>query len=819
MNDTYSSRQVGLGITLVSAAMLMTEIILTRLFSVTIGFHFAFLAISVALFGIGAASLLVHVVQDRLSPALTESMLAYGAVVLGTVIVAADLVFILTPPNWNQGVSSYFATSTGHLFLAFCTAAAPFLVGGFVVSLAITRYSRSIHSIYFFDLVGAGAGCLLVIPALQLLGAPLALVLVAAVAAAGGLAFSRGATARGGIVLGWAPPTAIAVLLALIAVEPITDLFRIRAAKGRDLTEEYVEFNRWNSFSMVTVLGAEPGESRRFPGWGLSHHYRGSLPDQKILLIDMGALTALTGFNGDLNSVDHLLHDLSAFAYHIRPEHTKEVCVLGAGGGRDVLSALSAGAEHVTGVEINPLIVEGVVRGDLRDFVGGIYDRPDVTILVDDGRGFIRSTDKKFDLIQISMIDTSAATAAGAYSLTESSLYTVEAFEDYMAHLKPGGLLSVAAVSAPVVDAGARLASMGWRVLRKIGADPALNVVAISTPWLHREHHTMRNVIVKKEPFTEDELKIVRQTSRRLGFQQSYLPGEPLAEASWIGRILHATSERDLARRISGWHLDVSPSTDDRPFFFYQNHLDDAWPIIGLGTTRHPKGVVGMGLPMLLGVAVVALGMAIVFLVVPFLLAREQVRTGKGRAAWDLGYVACLGLGFMFVEIALIQKFTLYLGFPSATLAVVLLVVLTSGAIGSRLFGRVPTQKRRRWLAAALVALAILLIALWQTGIAGTLLGATTGWPVTGRAALTALLLAPIGLLLGMPLPAGLFAVSSRAASRIPWLWAINSATSVLGSVSATIFSMHIGISFTLWIGIALYLLASLLSLRVTASS
>ncbi|MDD5306475.1 MAG: hypothetical protein PHU25_04060 [Deltaproteobacteria bacterium] len=820
MNDQHnsSSRHVGIGISLVSASMLMTEIVLTRLFSVMIGFHFAFLAISVALFGIGTAALVLHLVQHRLPEERTCALLARGSVVLGAVIVLADAALVLVTPGWEGGATGVVnqITSIGYLLFTFCAASSPFLAGGFVVTLAVTRYAPRIHTLYFFDLLGAGLGCLLVIPALSLLGAPLALVLVAAVAAAAGIAFSRAGASVPGRALAWAPATAMAAFVALAALNPLTGLFEVRRAKGRDLERIPVEFNKWNSFSMVTVIGEAPG-TKRFPGWGMSPLYAGEFPDQKRLFIDMGAMTPLTRFDGNLKSVGHLLWDLSAFAYRVRPGETKEVCVLGAGGGRDVLSALASGARHVTGVEINPIIVDDVVKRAFKGFVGGIYDRPDVTALVDDGRGYIRSTRKAFDLIQISMIDTSAATAAGAYSLTESSLYTIEAFGDDLAHLAPGGILTVSAVSAPIVDSGARLAAMAWHALTKRGASPAQSVAVISTRWLGHKNQIMHNVMVKNGRFTPEEIGRVRKGAADLAFRETYVPGHVAGPDNLIEHILTARDAGELDRRIRDLYLDVSASTDDRPFFFYQNRLDDALPVLGLGEARHPKGVMGAGLPVLLRVAVIALGMVILFLLVPIALGRAQLRAGRGRPGWDLSYVACLGLGFMYVEIGLIQSFTLYLGFPTATLAVVLLVLLGGGAAGSRLFGRVEAGKRRRGLAAAMGGLVVLLVGLWQTGLAHGLLDATTGWPLAGRAALTALLLAPCGLLLGMPLPTGLHAVSGRAAPRIPWLWAVNSATSVLGSVSATLFSMHAGISGTLWVGVALYALALLVSLRVTA--
>lgn len=547
----------------------------------------------------------------------------------------------------------------------------------------------------------------------------------------------------------------------------------------------------------------------------MSPKYRGELPERKTLIIDMNAMTPLIKFDGDLDRASHMLHDLSSFVHHVHPWKTPgHVCVIGAGGGRDVLAALVSGAVHVTGVEINPLIVDDVMLGQYRDYTGGLYERPDVTIITDDGRGVVRRSSEKFGVIHLSMVDTSAATAAGAYSLTENSLHTVDAFADYLEHLEPDGLLSVSSVTMPGLAGGAELSALAWKSLRNIGADPSTNVAVISTPWIGRPGCILHNVIVKPEPFDEREITSIRENTRRLGFQVAYLPGEKTRPGTWIGPILTARSESDLAALIEGWNLDVTPATDDRPFFFYQNRLSDLSAMLASGM---PTYLFGNGLFILAKVALIALAMVVLFLLIPVIAARKSIESGSGRAMWDLVYVACLGVGFMCVEIALIQKFTLYLGRPTYTLVVVLFVLLLGGGLGSRLFGRISKSGSIRLrLAIAIGTLLAALFALWIFGLGDLLLASTSGWPAGGRIALTVAILAPIGLLLGMPYPAGLSAVARRAETRIPWLWGINSATSVLGSVMAVLISMHAGISSTLLAGTLLYCVALLVSIKVT---
>jgi SAM-dependent methyltransferase len=811
VNAGAAPRTVGLGVALVSLCLLTTELALTRLFSVTIWYHFAFLAISVALFGTGAAALLVHLIQHRLPAERAGVHLARGCLALGAVTAASAWLLLRFTPDMATSAEPRLASgATLDLVVTFVAAAAPFFAGGFVISLAMTRWSRVIHSLYSFDLAGAGLGCLTVIPALWLLGAPLTLVAAGALACAAGLLFAP-AEQRG---RGAAPGILALSLAALAATGPLHGLFEVRRAKGLDLHRLDIEYNGWNSFSMVTVLGGA-----RFRGWGMSPAFAGELSAQKTLVIDMNAMTPLVGWDGDPRSARHVLWDLSAFVHHVRPwSPPRRVCVIGAGGGRDVLAALAAGARRVTGVEINPLIVDEVMRGRYRDWTGDLYGRADVDVVVDDGRGFVRRSTEPFDVIHLSMVDTSAATAAGAYSLTENSLHTEEAFADYLERLAPDGLLSVSSPSLPGLAGGAALSALAWRAVRDAGGDPARQIAALSTVWIGRPGCRLHNIIVRKSPFEAAEVESIAAAAARLRFDVSFLPGagarpDGAGGDDWIPRILSARSDGELAGAVAGLPLDVAPATDDRPFFFYQNRLSDLTALVG---TARPGYLFGGGLFILAKVALVAGAMVLLFLLLPVLVSRRALAAGSGPAAADLAYVACLGLGFMCVEIALIQKFTLFLGQPTWTLAVVLFVLLVGGAAGSRLFGRLAPGRRRRDLAVALAALCLLLSICWLAHGGDALLAAAAGSPAAVRIALSAALLAPTGLLLGMPYPAGLAAVAARAGTRIPWLWSVNSATSVLGSVTAVLVSMHSGITATIGVGVALYLLALPLSRIVT---
>jgi hypothetical protein len=798
--------RIGVGIGLLSASLMLAEIVLTRIFSVIIWYHFAFFAISVALFGIGAAALTVHVLGSRLLIAHTARWLSLSAIALAITLISVDLALVNVAPNWfGSGLSSAFTQLTKKLALLFVLAAAPFFAGGFGLALALTRFSAQMSRLYFWDLVGAGVACLLVVPLLSWVGGPVGLLVAAVFAAAAAASFAPAGRSRLGIaalLVGFASG-----LLGL--TNPLSGWFEVKRAKGIPLDQLRPEYNRWNSFSMVTVL-----PHFGFSGWGASQlQAKRPVAEQKTLLIDLNAMTTLTRFTGDYSLVSYASLDLSAFVYHVKPRAAR-VCVIGAGGGKDVLAALASGAEGVLALEINPLIVNDLVRGKYREFTGGLYDRSDVRAVVDDGRSFVRRSRQHYDIVQLSMVDTSAATAAGAYALSENSLYTVDAFRDFFARLNPGGVLSVASVSLADLAVGARLVAIARAALPQRGASIADSLVVMRTPWLGSREATLYDVLVKPDGFDAADSERVLGIAGRLGFHAVHVPGRSLAapatiEDRWIGELIGNPDDLALSRTMASWPLDVSATTDNRPFFFYQNRLSDfGRALVNAG----PSHLFGNGLIIVSKVLVIALVLVVLFLVLPLFFGGSALSSGRGPPGWDLAYASCLGLGFMFVEIPLIQRFALELGDPTATLSVVLFVLLVSGGLGSRFLARSDQRVARRLRTAlAVVALLSLGIALFSD----VLFGLARPLNKLGRTFVAALLLVPLGTLLGVALPAGFAAVARRAQARIPWLWSVNSATSVLGSIAATLLALHAGISLTLAAGAGCYALALALSFKV----
>ncbi len=663
-------RAILAGIGAVSAALLMTELSLTRIFSVTMYYHFAFLAISIALFGLSASGVLVYVLRHRLSTASTRELLASGALLhgLATLVALACLVRIRVGLN-------YSATNLALMLAIYALAALPFLTGGAVISLVFARLSHRINVVYAADLLGAALGCLVLIPLLNRLGAPGVVMSAAALSMAAAVAFANPTARRrvGGIAILFFAVPAIAQLAGLAP-------FDVVDTKGHE--GDRVLFSKWNSFSRVAVYDRAHGD------WSLSPRFTGTPGASLFMDIDSAASTPILKNNGNLDDARYLRYELTALAYHMAEKPAGfSALVIGPGGGRDLLSALVFGATHVDGVEINPIIARDVMLDRFRDYSGGIYADPRVAIHVDDGRSFVRRSTTRYDVIQASLVDTWAATAAGAYTLTENSLYTTEAFGEYLDHLNDDGLLTI---TRWVFD-GVRLVTLAQEACAARGLDAAQHLAIIR---LDR----VATFLLKKTPFTGEEVSRLQRLSADLGFSILYAPGLPppvvLEEPAEMARSGTSAADyrklilaTDREQFIAGYPLDIRPTTDDRPFFFHTTRLRDQFQ-----TAFGRSMLFGNGLSALLTLFAISAALVVVFVIGP--LVAGGGRPGPGWQAW-LAYFGALGAGFMLLEVALLQQFVLLLGHPVYSLTVTLFSLLLGTGIGSLLSRRTAYRPRQ----------------------------------------------------------------------------------------------------------------------------
>jgi spermidine synthase len=757
----------------------MTELALTRIFSVTMFYHFAFLAISIALFGLSASGVAVYVARRRLAAWDTDRLLAVASLahMTATVVALACLVRISV-------ALTYSPDNLARMLAIYLLAAAPFFTGGAVLSIAFSRLTARINALYGSDLLGAAAGCVALVPLMNLLGAPGVVLAAAALAATAALAFAPARWRP------WAARAAFVVLgvpfsMQLAGMEP----FEVSAIKGAE-REYRLLFSKWNSFSRVGVYDYP------HPDWSLSPKFQGKPGPSLFMDIDASASTPILKGGADAS---YLRHELTAIAYHLveRPGGF-DALVIGPGGGRDVLSALVFGARRVEGVEINPIIVRDVMLGRFFNYSGNLYARPDVAIHVEDGRSFVRRSRGRYDVIQASLVDTWAATAAGAYTLTENSLYTVEAFGEYLDHLTDSGLLTV---TRWVVD-GLRLVSLAQEACARRGLDAAQHIAIV-------QHKAVMTFIVKRAPFSPHEVQRLKRVSDDLGFTLLYAPGLPapdVADPPEMRQIRASLADYralilapDRDRFLAEYRYDVSPTTDDRPFFFHTTRLRDQ---LQVAFGRHL--LFGTGLSALLSLFLISAALVLAFIIAPLLLGGERPRRGWG--AW-LAYFAALGAGFMLLEVAVLQRFVLLLGHPVYSLTVTLFALLLGTGLGSLLSRRVAPEAVRRVTLRALLAAALLgalaafsLERLVDFGIA---------WPLALRIAAAVAALLPAGVLLGIALPGGMRLLDRAHPEIVAWGWGMNGAFSVIGATAAIFVAMNWGFSITLVAGALTYLLAA----------
>jgi hypothetical protein len=611
--------------------------------------------------------------------------------------------------------------------------------------------------------------------------------------------------------------SAVTVLLVLatiantVAARRDHPWLRLVWVKGNYEARPIVE--RWNPFSRIRVIG-DPDRPMRPSGWGFSTTLPADLTARELHLdIDSYAGTELTAFTGDPAAVQHLKYDVTNVAHYIRP--SSRVVVVGTGGGRDILSALVFDQREVTGVEINPSILE-LVNGRFGDFTGHLDRDPRVRFVNDEARSYLARMRDPVDLIQISLIDTWAATASGAFVLTENSLYTLEAWANFLNRLTPRGVLSVSRwYYADRPGEVYRSAVLAATTLQKRGVkrpgDHFVIVRARPTPTKDAPDG-IGTILVSPAPFSAGDLDALDAVAARLQFEVVQSPR--ISRDETFAAI--ADGER-LPALLQNYPLDISAPTDDSPFFFHMLRMRD---VFNLQRWRD-QGIVSFNMK---AVGVLGVLLATVTLMTAACILLPLVRTRRTvdlrGAAPHLVYFAAIGFGFMLVEISQLQRLTIFLGHPAYSLSVVLFSLLVSSGVGSLATGRIADHQaghatRQRLL----ITLAVLVVfGIATPAITHRFEGADT--PL--RILIAVGILLPVGFCLGMAFPLGMRLALQRSPSIAPWLWGVNGATSVCASVLAVVIAIGAGISAAFWVGAFCYLgalLASVNAQRPTPNS
>jgi SAM-dependent methyltransferase len=796
-DNRVPSRSVYAGLFAVTLGTLMHEILLTRIFSVTMWYHFAFMAISVAMFGMTVGAVIVYLRPHRFDSAVAPRRMAEGAFYYAISIVIGFLVYLKIP---FVGDSS--PEGIAWLAVAYVVIAVPFVFSGITVAVALTRFPRHVGRLYAADLIGAALGCILLIATIDLAGGPTSIFVVATLVACGAVAFAAGSkepklVRRAAGLAGFLAFASVGHAMLEKANRPLLD--PADTAKNKSDAYHYV---RWNSHSRVTVSG-NPFEPTKAAGWGLSQKTGAANRDvyQLAMTIDTWAGTVITQFDGNTEKLAFLRDDVTNVAHYLRPH--SDVYVIGVGGGRDVLSALVFDQKSVTGVEINAAVLAATTE-HFADFAGHIEEDPRVTLAVDEARSYIARSDRRFGIIQISLIDTWAATAAGAFVLTENSLYTVQAWKTFLEHLVPGGILSVSRWYYPTRPGEAlRITSLARAALDAIGADdPREHVAIVKAPKANGLPGELGNgiatILVGRDPLSERDLAVLTRQTRRLGFDLLVTPRT--SEAPEYATIL---SSSDPSAFYDAYPLDVSAPTDEKPFFFQMLRFGDFAE--SLAENLFDPNRSNLEAIRLLGVLLVIVAVLTALCIIVPLALTTRRETLKGAAPL-LTFFFCIGLGFMFVEISQMQRLMVFLGHPTYALSVVLFTLLVGSGTGSYLSERLADRgtKSHVLLLGLLAALAAF------GGATPKMIEALGTAAQPARIVASATILALLGLAMGMPFPLGMRAAAARSPELTPWLWGVNGAASVLCSVLAVVVALSASITAAFWAGVCCYVVATL---------
>jgi predicted membrane-bound spermidine synthase len=747
---------------------LLLELSLTRIFSVVFYYHMAFLAISIALFGMGAGGVFSYVVAGWQGNLFRK---------VGTLSVINCLLVALAV--WTV-LAQRETPDTAHFALIYFTNALPFFITGAIISLVISDTVERVNRVYFFDLLGAAGGCLVLIPLLNQAGkagGPNTTLSVAVLfAAAAAIWFNLGKSRTGRVV---SVGVALAFTL-LVIVNSKTGWIDVRYAKGQLLQNE--KFVRWNSFSRI-ALGEE--RESHFP----------------MIFIDADASTGIANFDFDhLGDADRhkLLYEGPGLPYLIRPG--AKTLVIGPGGGWDVSRALASGSRDVTGVEINPIIATTIMREKYPLLSRRLYFRPEVHIVVEDGRSFVRRTRQRFQVIQATLVDTWASTAAGAFALSENNLYTADAFRDYLGHLTDDGILVFTRWGFDPPRESLRLVSLAMVALPQLGeSDPKSHVIVARAGgrealagWGAQD-----TVIFSRKPFSSADIERARQGMEEAHLTPIYLPGP--GPKNHFRDLL---TSPDPAAWERDYQYDVSPVGDNRPFFFYTVQPRDLWGFLSSASQDTADYKVNKAVPLLFESLFVSIAAVLIILLLPPVVLRARLPRERSTLLFLL-YFFFIGAGYILIEVALIQKFVLFLGQPVYALTCVIFTLLLASGLGSFFSRRVVARDDSR-LKIALAVIAVL-VAVLSLSI-GVVLTAGVGLPLPVKIMATVAMIAPAGFMMGMPFPTGLARLEERNSAAVRWAWSLNAASSVLGSVGALVCAIYLGLMQTLLVGGVLYL-------------
>jgi spermidine synthase len=799
------------GLFLISFAALMLEIVQTRILSVVVWYHLAFFVISLAMFGLTAGAVWVYLKGER----FTEKTLSYDLCYFSGLFAFATAICLAVQMTLAPIITRFFTTLWIWTELALCLSL-PFFFAGVAISLALTRGPFPIARVYGVDLLGAACGSIGALLLLSVTDGPSAVLWIAVVAAVGAISFSFSGIGNLPEIKPalhpwlWHRQWIFLLLLLAALINPFLEHgLQPIAVKGKFEFPGTHALRQWNSFSRVDVSPVFRGSPIM---WGPSPKMfeKRWIADQVDLFIDGDAGTTAYRFDGNFESVGFLKYDITNLAYFL-PDRERGV-VIGVGGGRDVLSAALFGLKEITAVELNPILVDlQVQEAGLLRFTN-LAAIPGVRFIAEEGRSWLARSREFFDVIQMSLVDTWAATGAGAFSLSENGLYTVDAWKIFLSRLTPKGVLTVSRWyerSAP--DETGRAVSLAVATLMEMGVQEPRRHLFLAA------QKRIATLVLSKSPLSANDVEALEKAAAFYEHEVLITPSrEPASNV--LSRIVNATDAKSLYAFTSNLAFDLTPPTDERPFFF--NQLPLSRPLQALAFARGVLATTAEGGGVRRGNLVATVTLLILFLIALFLIAAALIIPLRS-ALKDVGsqlvingtlYFSLIGIGFMTIEIGLLQRMSIFLGHPVYSLSVLLFTLILSTGLGSFLSQQLHLSSSTRligWGIATGVYLSSLAFCL------GWVFAAFYDTILLARIGLCVAFIAPAGILLGFGFPTGMRLISSIDRRPTPWFWGINGAAGVLASIGSVVLSIALGIKATLMVGAVCYFLLIPVSLAL----
>ena len=773
---------LALSIGVLAGAALVYQVLLFRLLAIVQWHPFAAMIISLALLGHGAAGTALALAGRRLLPRFravyVTSASLFAFAVPACWAVAQRLPFNGLELAWSPG-------QLGWLTGLFLLLSLPFFLAACCFGLAFMRMRERIATLYAADLLGAGLGAAIATGLLFLLPAGDAL---------------RAAAIAGAVAAALLPAPGLA-RLALPALALISALIlppawlapRITEFKGLSRTMQImgaeIEAEYSSPYSLLTIVRNDAIPFRHAPGRSLAAI--SEPPPQLAVFTDGDSMTALTAYDGRRESLAWLDETTTALPYHLLGR--ARVLVLGAGGGAEVLQALYHDAREIHAVELNPTLLE-LLRARLKD------DR--VRLHRGEARGFVRTDRSHYDLVQIAPLDSYGGSGAGVQAMAENFLYTVEALTDYYARLVPGGLLALTRWEKQPPRESLKLFATAVETLRALQADPARQL-ALIRGW------QTSTLLIKKGALNNVDIGRIRVFCESRGFDPAWFPGiEPdevnrhhRVPRTWLHDGAVALLGDGAQRFLDEYKFQITPATDDRPYFFHffrWSLLPELLALRGQGGLT----LLDTGYVVLVCTLALAVPLSLLLILTPLAaLGRPQQSEARTRSGF---YFLCLGLVFLFVEIACMQRYGLFIGHPLFAAVAVLAGFLVFAGAGSFVASRLRDRPRAPGWAAGGIVLLLLLQALALPPPPGIVES------MAARVALTLALIAPLAFLMGMPFPLGLARLAAESPAFIPWAWGINGCASVLSALLAALLAVHLGLRAVLLIATVLYAVAVL---------